>query len=317
VISLYKKSSKLSNVLSGNNKYFVTGFWYFRRVQYHQENNNTMQYENINLHDFKLIVSDIDGTLMGKDRQIYFLTKDVVSRLRAEGMYFTLATGKSLPGTISQADALEVDLPLILINGALLQTRKGEVLQQTVLTPEVTQEVITICEDRGSDLVIYMGDKILFKTMTSNIDQVYGHLTRGLCELGDWALAGDSLAGANKCLVVDTINRENLFEIGEVFEGMLNERADVIHTSTSLVEVMPKGVTKVTGIQVLAESLDVRIDEVMAFGDFDNDAAMLSAVGLGIAVENASPRAKSAAKLVIGSVEEQGPAVFLQELLDR
>jgi Cof subfamily protein (haloacid dehalogenase superfamily) len=276
-----------------------------------------MHEKKIKLNDYKLIVSDIDGTLMGKDHQIHSLTRTIVSRLRADGIHFTLATGKSLPGTISQADALEIDLPLILINGAMLQTRKGEVLRQIVLPLDVTREVITICEDRESDLVIYIGDKILFKAMNSNIDQVYGHITSGLCEVGDWAAVRDSLTGANKCLVVDTNNRENLFEIGEVFEEAFNERADIIHTSSSLVEVMPKGVTKVTGIQALAESLDVKMHEVMAFGDFDNDAAMLSAVGLGIAVENASPRAKSAAKLVIGAVEEQGPAVFLEELLDR
>ena len=276
-----------------------------------------MHKDKINLDDYKMIVSDIDGTLMGKDHQIHSLTKDVVSHLRSNGIYFTLATGKSLPGTISQADALEIDLPLVLINGAMLQTRKGEVLWQTVLPLELTQETIEICEDKESDLVIYMGDKILFKEMNSNINQVYGHLTSGLFEVGEWNTIRDSLAGANKCLVVDTINRENLYEIGEVFGKAFNDRADVIHTSELLVEVMPKGVTKVTGIQALAESLDVRMHEVMAFGDFDNDAAMLSAVGLGIAVENASPRAKSAAKFVIGAVEEQGPAVFLQELLDR
>ena len=111
--------------------------------------------------------------------------------------------------------------------------------------------------------------------------------------------------------------RENLIEIGKVFEKALKGRADILHASISLVEVMPKGVTKVTGIRKLAGNMGIPMDAIMAFGDFNNDAEMLAAVGLGIAVKNASPGAKAAADLVIGSVEEHGPAKFLKELLDR
>jgi len=132
-----------------------------------------------------------------------------------------------------------------------------------------------------------------------------------------WGAITGKLADANKCLVVDSYMRENLIEIGRVFEETLKGRVDILHTSISLVEVMPKGVTKETGIRKLADGMGIPLDEIMAFGDFNNDVEMLAAVGLGLAVENASSRAKTAADLVIGSVEEHGPAKFLQELLDR
>jgi Cof subfamily protein (haloacid dehalogenase superfamily) len=278
---------------------------------------NMMKTDDINLHDYKLIVFDIDGTLVGKDHVLDPFTKEVLFRLREEGFPFTLATGKNLPSTKPLADELEIELPLILTNGGMLQTRHEEMLSKITLPLGVTRQVIEICEVRGKDLVIYIDNGIYIKAMNENIFPVYSNVISGLFEIGEWDAITGKLMDANKCLVVDSFVRENLIEMGKVFEKALKGRVDILHTSTSLVEVMPKGVTKVTGIRKLAVSMGILMDEIMAFGDFNNDAEMLAAVGLGIAVKNASPRAKEAADLVIGSVEEHGPAEFLKELLDR
>ncbi len=278
---------------------------------------NTMKPGNINLRDYKLIVFDIDGTLVGKDYTLDPFTKEVLFRLREDGFPFTLATGKNLPSTKPLADELEIELPLILTNGGMLQTRHEEMLSKITLPLGVTRQVIEICEVRGKDLVIYIDNGIYIKAMNENIFPVYSNVITGLFEIGEWDAITGKLADANKCLVVDSFVRENLIEMGKIFEKALKGRVDILHTSTSLVEVMPKGVTKVTGIRKLAVSMGILMDEIMAFGDFNNDAEMLAAVGLGIAVKNASPRAKEAADLVIGSVEEHGPAEFLKELLDR
>ena len=272
---------------------------------------------DINLHDYKLIIFDIDGTLVGKDHMLDPFTKDVLFWLREEGYPFTLATGKNLPATKSLADELKIELPLILVNGGMLQTRHEEMLSKTTLPMDITRQVIEICEVRGKDLVIYIDNGIYIKAMNENIFPVYSNVVSGLFEIGEWDAIMSKLADANKCLVVDSFVRENLIEMGKVFEKALKGRVDILHSSTYLVEVMPKDVTKVTGIRKLAENMGIPMDKIMAFGDFNNDAEMLAAAGLGIAVENASPIAKAAADLVIGSVEEHGPAVFLKELLDR
>ena len=278
---------------------------------------NMIKLNDISLRDYKLIVFDIDGTLVGRDHVLDPFTKEVLFRLREEGFPFTLATGKNLPSTKPLADELEIELPLILNNGGMLQTRHEVMLSKITLPLGVTRQVIEICEVRGKDLVIYINNGIYIKAMNENIFPVYNNVISGLFEIGKWDAITSKLADANKCLVVDSFVRENLIEMGEVLEKVLKGRVDILHTSTSLVEVMPKGVTKVTSIRELAGKMGIPMDEIMAFGDFNNDAEMLAAVGLGIAVKNASPRAKETADLVIGSVEEHGPAEFLKELLDR
>jgi len=273
--------------------------------------------DEIKLHDYKLIVFDIDGTLVGKDHTLDPFTKEALLHLREEGFPFTLATGKNFPATKAQADELDIELPLILTNGGMLQTRYGKVLSKTIIPLDVTLQVIELCEEKEKDLVIYIDNGIYIKKMNENIYPVYSNVESGLFEIGEWDAIKEKLADANKCLVVDSFVPENLVEMGKFFEQVLQGRVDILHTSTSLVEVMPKGVTKVTGIRKLAESMGIEMEAIMAFGDYDNDVEMLSAAGLGIAVDNASPTAKAAADLVIGSVEENGPAKFLNKLLGR
>ncbi len=276
-----------------------------------------MKFNDINLHDYKLVVFDIDDTLVGKEHVLDPFTKEVLFRLREKGFSFTLATGRNLPSAKPLADELEIELPLILANGGILQTRHEEMLSKTTLPLDATRQVIEICEARGADLVVYIDNGIYLKVMNENIYPIYSNVVSGLFEVGEWDAIIGKLVNANKCLVVDNYVRENLIEIGEIFEEALKGCVDILHTSTSLVEVMPRGVTKVTGIRKLADNMDIPLEKIMAFGDFNNDVEMLAAVGLGLAVENASSRAKTAADLVIGSVEEHGPAKFLQELLDR
>lgn len=213
---------------------------------------DNMKFNDINLCDYKLVVFDIDDTLVGKEHVLDPFTKEVLFRLREEGVSFTLATGRNLPSTKPLADELEIELPLILANGGMLQTRHEEMLSKTTLPLGATRQVIEICEARRADLVVYIDNGIYLKVMNENIYPIYSKVVSGLFEIGEWDAIMDKLADANKCLVVDRYVRENLIEIGRVFEETLNGQVDILHTSISLVEVMPKGVTKETGIRKLA-----------------------------------------------------------------
>lgn len=267
------------------------------------------------LSDYKLIVFDIDGTLVGSGHELDPFTRDTLLQLHDLGMPFTLATGKILPATRAQADELQIQLPLIMANGSVLQKRTGEVLYNAALPVDVTKHAIRICEELKKDLVIYIIDQLYIKKMNDNIYPIYSNVSSGLNEIGDWEMINSQIDRVTKCLVVDIENQQNLIDLGNIFLKEFSNRADIVHTSTKLVEILPKGVTKATAVKRLSDELTISMREVMAFGDYDNDAPMLSAAGLGVAVENASAAAKAAADLIIGSCEENAPAKFLQELM--
>jgi len=269
----------------------------------------------VNFRHYKLLVFDIDGTLIGSNRKLHPYTKAMLNRVRENGKQFTLATGLNLAAAKAIADELEINLPLILSNGGIIQVRNGEVIDKTVLPLDITLEVIQICEDEKKDLVIYVDSSLYTKKMNANIWPTYNRVASHLYEIGKWADVQDKLKDANKCVVVDQKSEEGLKKIERIFQKKVGQRAEICRTSPPLLEVLPKGVSKATGIQKLAKVLGLGMDEIMAFGDYDNDAAMLAAAGLGVAVANATSAAKESADLIIGSCEENGIARFLKEML--
>jgi hydroxymethylpyrimidine pyrophosphatase-like HAD family hydrolase len=175
--------------------------------------------------------------------------------------------------------------------------------------------VINLCEEEKCNLVIYIDDDIIMKEMNEDIFPVYNQVTYGIVEIGFWETIKDRLSDVNKCLVIEQHNPQNLICLEKKLKNQIGSLSDIIFTSAKLLEVLPKGVTKVTGIQRLADSLKIGMCEVMAFGDYDNDIEMLNAAGLGVAVENGSAAAKASADLVIDSCEHNGPAKFLENLM--
>jgi HAD superfamily hydrolase (TIGR01484 family) len=153
------------------------------------------------------------------------------------------------------------------------------------------------------------------KRLNEDIYPVYNQVTYGIKEVGNWANISDRLDKVNKCLVIEQHEPARLAELQQQFQVELSAKADIIFTSVKLLEVLPKSITKVTGIQRLLKSKSITMDQVMAFGDYDNDIEMLKAAGLGIAVENGSPAAKASADLVIEACDKQGPAKFLASLM--
>ena len=90
-------------------------------------------------------------------------------RLRDYGIPYTLATGKNLPATRQLADDLEIELPLVLSNGSMIETRQGKILAKSMLPFDVIRSVIEICETRTQNLVLYIDNDIIIKKMNDDI----------------------------------------------------------------------------------------------------------------------------------------------------
>lgn len=263
---------------------------------------------------YKLIAFDIDGTLVGSSRTLTTYTKSVLARLRQKGPSYTLTTGRNLLGVRPYANELEVDLPMVLSNGSILQTRQGKLIHQIFLPLEAVRAAIQTSHARNCDLVMYIGAEIYLSQLNENTDKAYGSVKSGLHIIEDWESISDKWDQANKCLFVDTENEQNLIDIEPILQRALDGHATTLRARPDLLEVQPNGATKATALQRLADMLNIRMKEIIAFGDYYNDVEMLKAAGLGIAVENAVPACQESADLLIASVDVDGPAHFLEEL---
>ncbi len=267
----------------------------------------------INPSDYKFFAFDLDGTLIHDGNPISPYTKHVLERLRAKGYQYTIATGRNLSGARGNADELEIDIPLIMSNGAVLQTRRGKVISQKCLPPEALQTTMELCRENYNDLALYVCDHIYVIELTENMKKLYRSIQDDLYEIGSWETISEKFTQVNKCVIIDSSNERNLVDLQSRLDQSLKSSAITLRTGPIMMEVQPKNVTKATGLEDLANHLGLKIDEIIAFGDYDNDAEMLKAAGLGIAVGEATPACLANADLLVASAADDGPAHFLED----
>jgi hypothetical protein len=248
---------------------------------------------------------------------IHPFTKEVFAKLPDLGIQFTLASGRSLASLRPYAEELNIAIPLVLANGCIVQSLDGIIHYRTTMPTEVTRKVIEITEREKSDLVVFSDDRLFYKTMTDNIFRIFGKLNNSIYEVGSWEAIDSIIDQVNKFMIINWMSQESLIKLEEIFEVEISSQADYLRTNFHHLEVMPKGVTKATGLRQMVEGMNICLDEIIAFGDFDNDAAMLAEVGLGVAVENACDLAKRNADLIVGSCGDNGPAEFLNQLISQ
>lgn len=274
-------------------------------------------HSQIDLKNIKLVVSDLDGTIKDSDQPIHPETIATFAKLNDLDIYFTLASGRSLASLRPYAEELNIRIPLVLANGCIIQSMDGEIHHREFMPPEVTRKLFEITDRENSDMVIFVDDHLYFKKMTTNIDRIFGRIQDDITEIGTWKEMEDRIESVNKFMILDWENLDRLDRLEEVFSRELDGKAEYLRTNIHHLEVMPNGVSKATGLQYLCKELGITMGEILAFGDFDNDAEMLKAVGFGAAVENATDNTKSNADLIIGSCAKNGPAVFLNQLIQK
>jgi hypothetical protein len=273
--------------------------------------------DSISLEGIRLIVFDVDGTLQDSDHQVSALCREVIQRLQEHGILITLATGKILPSVIQIAQELCIDVPLILGNGAVLQKRDGEILHYTSFEEDLARHVFKVMEAYPFDLTAYTPEKIYTKEITDNMKELLNYGGPLAEQVDEWDDISSEWSQLIKINWLDKKTPEKLPPLVSVLQKILGDDAEVCMGIDFILEVMPAGVDKANALARLADILCIQNSEIMAFGDGDNDAEMLRMAGMGVAVSNASAACLKSADVVVPATDEDGPARFLEKLLDR
>ena len=170
-----------------------------------------------NIEKYKLVVSDIDDTLKCSTQPISVFTREVIGAIRQIGFLFTLATGRNLATARVFADELNVELPLVLANGCVVQALTGEVFYHVELPAEITKRVIEIADDLNVYLALFAGDQVYFKKKDNN-DSIITHNSESRHEVGEWARDFHQTSMVNKCVVVERQCQEKIKLLEEIYE---------------------------------------------------------------------------------------------------
>jgi Cof subfamily protein (haloacid dehalogenase superfamily) len=260
----------------------------------------------------RLVATDLDGTLIGRDDRISPRSAKALATASAAGIVVVLVTGRPVRWLSGVYAQLTEAYPAICANGAVDYDPRTDVLHEVrPLSPET---LATAC----TRLAVAVPG-IAFAAEIDGGRRMLHEPAYPV--LWDTAESGASEAPLSEVVAQPAVKllarggRRDPDEFSALVTTTVGELVEVTHSSTTgLVEMSATGVTKAYGLAALSERLVIDAADVLAFGDMPNDVPMLHWAGTGIAVANAHPSARVAADGCTLSNVDDGVAEYLEQL---
>ena len=253
---------------------------------------------------YKLFVADMDGTLLNDNKELSDKDIQSIKKLQALGIKFSVATGRHDSMIKSYLKHLDLNVPVISCNGAIVREPfSDQVFLSEALPKEQSIDVIDICKERNANFHIY-GHESIFGEKFNHKMLYYHNLNKTLPsdEQTKLVIVPDSKdivlnesEPLYKFLIISDRNKDLLDIIDRIAEI---DGLTVCQSMPMLCDVMKEGITKAYALQKLSESLGIKRNEIVAIGDQYNDIDLIEYAGLGIAVANAEDALKEKADIV-------------------
>jgi Cof subfamily protein (haloacid dehalogenase superfamily) len=204
--------------------------------------------------------------------------------------------------------------PVVCYQGALVADPvSGEVFHHVPIPVELAREAIAAIQDAGFGLNCYVDDELYVARVTPEAQRYASFQRIELHVVGpllDWLDAPPT-----KLVIVG--EPAALDELGASLRARFGGRLFIAKSLPFFLELANPGVSKGTGLQVVADRLGFTAEDTVAFGDGENDIELLDWADYAVAVANAHPAIKERADFVAPSVEEQGVAQVIEAFLAR
>lgn len=270
----------------------------------------------------KLIVSDLDGTLLNDEKHIPQRNIEALQKALSKGIHVSIATGRNYFSAKRYIEELGLDVPVILQNGAFIYMPfENKILYESPLPSKIAKELIFYARKNNLDYILYTGflDE---KDMYMDIKHT-GQYSRYL-EQNNWRLTyvDDVLKYITKDHVAEVVligNEEKIKNIVDLLnKKYLNEFSPVknsVYEGEAFFEFFGKGASKESALSFLLDFFKVNPEETMFLGDNYNDIGIMKIVGFPVAMENAPDEVKSLAKFISLSNNDGGVGFAIEKFV--
>ncbi len=272
----------------------------------------------------KLLISDLDGTLLDESLQVDPRDVAAVALAQEAGIRFGVATGRMYRSGLPHALELGADLPLVCYQGALIKDladglSEPELASATVLRREEVSgalgfEVLELCRRHGYALNVYQDDHLYVEELNDDV-RFYSGIAQVEAEVATNPSLEERVRKGSTKLTVVVADPERFRAALAEFQQQFGDRAEVTRSLVGFCEITARGVNKGKAVAWLCQHLGVDPQEVVAVGDAPNDLPLLAVAGTKVAVETAAPEVRAAADWLVPGPGQGGLAELVRRLL--
>jgi len=258
---------------------------------------------------YKLIVSDVDGTLFQSGNRVMPRTVELVHQFQQKGGIFTLATGRMKKAIEPFIQELQIRFPVIVYNGTqIVDTRTNRVLTASYLEENLASTALELLEEYSLDPIIHVNQQ---PYVANHSKSILEHMEKD----GIHCMIHDDLRQlitekVTKMLIIG--DPANLRQYAEELIRTASNGFQPVYSDWNYLEILPNGVSKGKALESLAKMERISMEEIVAVGDERNDISMLEAAGLGVAVANANEEVRRHADRVTSGSWNEGLDELIQ-----
>lgn len=272
------------------------------------------------MKNYKLIVTDMDGTVLGEDHKITPENKIALKKAEKMGIKIVFATGRFHDSAKEHVEFLDNTMPIISSNGSIIKHPvTDEVLYSNFIDREICLKVMDIIDNYNLKYQIYTDEKILQKYETEE-EMIFmkEFIVKNFSDKAEILFKKDLKEDVKNSKVL----KFNVMEIDkqELLDKVRHDLqfVDNIEITSSWkdnLEIMSEGSHKGKAVEYLSSLFGIDREHIIAFGDNYNDLSMIEFAGIGVAMGNAEEDVKNIANYVTDKNGNSGVAKAINDLV--
>lgn len=269
-------------------------------------------------HPYKLLVSDIDGTLVSGSGSVSALDREALARARNLGIQVSLSTGRGIKASLSIIDQLSLGSYHTFFDGALVSrpSQNEEVYVQPISQVTVSQ-MVELAHRHNLNLELYSASHYFAEreTWSTNAHREFFGIEPTLVDFTKlWELERIIKGGL---VTTNPQEADRAREFCTLFDTRLHFSwaRTPAYPGVTFINILAPEVSKGKALEALASHLGIAVTEVIAVGDGSNDISLLTAAGLAIAMADAPDEVKAVADYVTLDVDHNGLAAAIERFL--
>lgn len=284
---------------------------------------------------YKLIASDLDGTLLNSYGEVTENTKQVINTIQNQGTEFIIASGRPMDSIKTIAKTINSNKYFIAGNGAIIyDIQNKKTIYENCIPKNKLLEISKICQENNITYNIYTEQEVIAEALKYNVLYYYKEnlkkaenektkikLVHNIYEYiqttQDLKCIKITVCDSSKSVFnsiikkLQTIQNIDIMEVSHMSRKIIRQGTEEVPIEYFYTEISSINVDKWEALKYLAQVMQIKQEEIIAIGDNINDKKMIQNAGLGICMGQSSPDIKDIADYVTGDNNNEGVAEAL------